>query len=97
MLSHRENGPGLGPWYEGTAGERIAVRLSSADTNGAYAMVESVAAPGFSPPTHLHRHEEEHFVALARSSPYLRPALTAPLGQQATSHARHTSLSADCD
>ena len=24
-----------GPWYEGTAGERVAVRLSSTDTNGA--------------------------------------------------------------
>jgi len=34
-----------GPRYEGTADERIAVRLSSADTNGAYAIVESVAAP----------------------------------------------------
>lgn len=54
-----------GPWYEGTAGERIAVRLSSTDTNGAYAIVESVAAPGCSPPMHLHRNKEEHFVVLA--------------------------------
>jgi quercetin dioxygenase-like cupin family protein len=54
-----------GPWYEGTAGERIAVRLSSTDTNGAYAIVESFAAPGCSPPMHLHRHDEEHFVVLA--------------------------------
>jgi hypothetical protein len=45
--------------YEGTAGERIAVRLSSGDTNGIYAIVESVAAPGYSPPMHLHRNEEE--------------------------------------
>jgi hypothetical protein len=36
-------------------------------------------------------------VAVARSSPYLRHALTAPLGQQATSHARHTWLLADRD
>jgi hypothetical protein len=34
-------------------------------------------------------------LAVARSSPYLRHALTAPLGQQATSHARHTWLLAD--
>ena len=60
-----ENGTDKGPWYEGTAGERIAVRLSSTDTNGAYAIVESVAAPGCSPPVHLHRDEEEHFVVLA--------------------------------
>ena len=65
MLSHLENGTGMGPWYEGTAGERIAVRLSSTDANGAYAIVESVAAPGCSPPMHLHRNEEEHFVVLA--------------------------------
>ena len=36
-------------------------------------------------------------LAVARSSPYLRHALTAPLGQQATSHARHTWLLADSD
>jgi mannose-6-phosphate isomerase-like protein (cupin superfamily) len=65
MISHLENGIGMGPWYKGTAGERIAVRLSSTDTNGAYAIVESVAAPGCSPPMHLHRNEEEHFVVLA--------------------------------
>src|SRR5260370_20566158 len=45
--------------------KRIAVRLSSTDTNGAYAIVESVTAPGCSPPMHLHRNEEEHFVVLA--------------------------------
>jgi hypothetical protein len=34
-------------------------------------------------------------LAVASSSPYLRHALTAPLEQQATSHARHTWLLAD--
>jgi quercetin dioxygenase-like cupin family protein len=52
-------------WHEGTSGERIAVRISSAETNGAYAMVESVAAPDCSVPLHLHRNEEEHFVVLS--------------------------------
>jgi quercetin dioxygenase-like cupin family protein len=65
LLAGMENATDKGPWYEGTAGERIAVRLSSTDTNGAYAIVESVAAPGCSPPMHLHRNEEEHFVVLA--------------------------------
>jgi quercetin dioxygenase-like cupin family protein len=64
-LSGLENATDKGPWYEGTAGERIAVRLSSKDTNGAYAIVESVVVPGCSPPMHLHRNEEEHFVVLA--------------------------------
>ena len=65
LITGLENAIDEGPWYEGTAGERIAVRVSSTDTNGAYAIVESVAAPGCSPPMHLHRNEEEHFVVLA--------------------------------
>jgi len=65
LLAGQGNATDKGPWYEGTAGERIAVRLSSTDTNGAYAIVESVTAPGCSPPMHLHRNEEEHFVVLA--------------------------------
>ena len=56
-----------GPWYEGTHGERIAVRSSSVDTRGAYAIVESIAAPGCATPMHLHRNEEEHFVIIAGS------------------------------
>ena len=56
-----------GPWYQGTHGEYIAVRLSSRDTNGRYAIVESVAAPGSATPMHLHRNEEEHFVVIAGS------------------------------
>jgi mannose-6-phosphate isomerase-like protein (cupin superfamily) len=54
-----------GPWYEGTREERIAIPLSSLDTNGAYAIVESIAAPGCAAPMHLHRNEAEHFVILA--------------------------------
>jgi quercetin dioxygenase-like cupin family protein len=60
-----EDAPDKGPWYEGSAGERIEVRLSSTDTNGAYAIVESVPVPDCSVPLHLHRNEEEHFVVLA--------------------------------
>jgi len=76
----------LGPWYEGTAGERIAVRLSSTDTNGAYAIVESVAVPGCSPPMHLHRNEEEHFVVLAGTYRILiqDKVLDAPVGTSVT-------------
>ncbi len=43
LLARLENATDKGPWYEGTAGERIAVRLSSTDTNGAYAIVESLS------------------------------------------------------
>jgi quercetin dioxygenase-like cupin family protein len=59
-----DNGNDSSPWHEGTHGERIAVRLSSLDTNGAYAIVESIAAPGCATPLHLHRSEEEHCVII---------------------------------
>ena len=62
-----DNWSDSGPWYEGTHGERIAVRVSSLDTNGAYAVVESIAAPGCATPMHLHRNEAEHFVIIAGS------------------------------
>lgn len=54
-----------GPWYEAADGERIAVRVSSVESHGAYAIVESIAAPGCATPMHLHRNEEEHFVIIA--------------------------------
>jgi mannose-6-phosphate isomerase-like protein (cupin superfamily) len=54
-----------GSWYKGTSGVRYILRLSSTKTNGAYAIVESVAPPGCSPPIHIHRNEEEHYVVLA--------------------------------
>jgi quercetin dioxygenase-like cupin family protein len=54
-----------GPWYQETHGKYIAVRLSSRDTNGRYAIVESVADPGTATPMHLHRNEEEHSVVIA--------------------------------
>ena len=86
LLAGLENTAHRGPWYEGTAGERIAVRLSSIDTNGAYAIVESVIAPGCSPPMHLHRNEEEHFVVLAGIYRILieDKMLDAPVGTSTT-------------
>jgi quercetin dioxygenase-like cupin family protein len=53
-----------GPWHQGTTGERIAIRRSSRETNGAYAIVESIAEPRCEVPVHLHLNEEEHFVVL---------------------------------
>jgi len=65
VIAGLENATDKGPWYEGSAGERIAVRLSSTNTNGAYAIVECVAPPGCSTPMHIHRNEDEHYVVLA--------------------------------
>jgi mannose-6-phosphate isomerase-like protein (cupin superfamily) len=85
-LSGLENATDKGPWYAGTAGERIAVRLSSKDTNGAYAIAESVVVPGCSPPMHLHRNEEEHFVVLAGAYRILieDKVFDAPVGTSVT-------------
>ena len=40
------------------------VGLSSLDTNGAYAIVESIAAPGCATPMHLHRNEAEQVLII---------------------------------
>ncbi|WP_213807423.1 cupin domain-containing protein [Granulicella sp. dw_53] len=89
-------GTDTGTWHEGTAGERIAVRVSSAETHGAYAVVESVAAPGCSPPVHLHRNEEEHFVVIAGRYQILieDELIDAPVGTSVTvpKGARHSWL-----
>lgn len=53
-----------GPWHQGAKGERIAIRRSSRETRGAYAVVGSVAEPGSGVPLHLHKNEEEHFVVV---------------------------------
>jgi quercetin dioxygenase-like cupin family protein len=52
-------------WFTGAEGERQAIRVDSRDTDGAYAVIESVAEPGCAVPTHLHRNEEEHFLVLS--------------------------------
>ena len=59
-----DNENNSGPWYEGPHGERIAVRLSNGDTNGMYAIVESVAATGSATPMHLHRNEAEQVLII---------------------------------
>ena len=65
MITSLEDTTDNGSWYKGTSGVRYIVRLSSTKTNGAYAIVECVAPPGCSPPIHIHRNEEEHYVVLA--------------------------------
>ena len=65
MIAGLEHITDIGPSYQGASGVRYVVRLSSTQTNGAYAIVESVAPPGCSPLMHIHRNEDEHFVVLA--------------------------------
>jgi mannose-6-phosphate isomerase-like protein (cupin superfamily) len=51
-------------WLQAQPGEWLAVRLSSADTDGRYSVIELVAQPGSGPPLHIHHNEDEHFVVL---------------------------------
>jgi mannose-6-phosphate isomerase-like protein (cupin superfamily) len=53
-----------GDWMEAMPGERFAVRTSSDETNGSYAVVEVVGAPESGPSLHIHQNEDEHFVIL---------------------------------
>jgi hypothetical protein len=75
----------------------ISVRARQLPICGASALQKYIDAKSFRLRDDEPRVTECAPLAVARSSPYLRHALTAPLGQQATSHARHTWLLADSD
>jgi mannose-6-phosphate isomerase-like protein (cupin superfamily) len=45
-------------------GERCTIRVSAADTDGSYSVVEIVADPGDRMPLHVHQNEDEHFLVL---------------------------------
>ena len=56
-----------GDWMQIAPGERLAMRISSGETNSRYAAMEVIAGPGFGPPLHIHQNEDEHFVVLEGS------------------------------
>jgi mannose-6-phosphate isomerase-like protein (cupin superfamily) len=69
MTAHVATGEGLVQGAgEGTAiwfqGNRITIKARAADTGGAFGLVESMLAPGYSPPLHVHEREDETFWVL---------------------------------
>ena len=46
------------------AGRALLIRISVADTNGAYSVVEIVSDHGDGTPIHIHQNEDEHFIIL---------------------------------
>jgi mannose-6-phosphate isomerase-like protein (cupin superfamily) len=55
--------PGDGPaiWF---LRNRMTIKATAASTGGAFGLVESLIAPGFSPPLHVHHREDESFWVL---------------------------------
>jgi quercetin dioxygenase-like cupin family protein len=54
-------GEGRAVWF---LRNRISVKATAAGTGGAFGLVESLIAPGFSPPMHVHHREDESFYVL---------------------------------
>lgn len=56
-------GPGEGQalWF---LRNRMTVKATARTTGGAFGLVESLIAPGFSPPLHVHHNEDESFFVL---------------------------------
>src|SRR6186713_2375850 len=55
-------GEGRAVWF---LSNRITIKATAETTGGAYGLFESSLAPGFSPPLHVHRREDEAFWVLA--------------------------------
>lgn len=55
-------GEGQAVWFLGTL---MTVKAGAAQTAGAYMVVECLLAPGFGPPPHIHRQDDEAFYILA--------------------------------
>jgi mannose-6-phosphate isomerase-like protein (cupin superfamily) len=51
-------------WLQTRPGERCRIRISAADTNGAYSVVEIVSDASDGTPVHIHQNEDEHFIIL---------------------------------
>jgi len=61
-----------GEWLEWMPGERFALRVPSAATQGRYTMLEVTAVPRCGPPLHIHRNEDEHFIILEGTVRFVR-------------------------
>ena len=68
--------PGAGPSYWVTGEERATIMLRSADTHGAYAVVELTISPGGGQPLHIHHTMEETFYLLDGEVEFVTDAAT---------------------
>ena len=73
MWRHQQQNPKLNQsinheneieWLQTRLGERCLIRISAADTKGAYSVVEVFSDSRDGTPIHIHQNEDEHFVIL---------------------------------
>lgn len=57
-------GDGDAYWFLGTL---ITIKATGETTGGAFSLLEQLAPPGFGPPLHVHRREDETFFGLEGS------------------------------
>src|SRR5499427_4851546 len=57
----RQPGEGQAVWF---LSNHMTIKATVASTGGAFGLVESLIAPGFSPPLHVHHREDESFWVL---------------------------------
>ena len=75
-----------GRWLQVLPGERFAIRVPSAKTEGRYTAIEATAEPNCGPPLHIHHHAEEHFIILEGTVRFVCEGRTfdAPAGTSVT-------------
>jgi mannose-6-phosphate isomerase-like protein (cupin superfamily) len=64
MLKNIAVPSGAGRSIEVLPGETVTFKATSADTDGAYTLIEVIDQPQAGPPLHLHRREDESFYIL---------------------------------
>jgi quercetin dioxygenase-like cupin family protein len=45
-------------------GDTVNIKVTAAETGGAYTMIEAIATPGNGPPPHIHKNEDETLYVL---------------------------------
>jgi len=50
--------PDEGAWFTAVPGERMSIRVRSAEVDGRYAIIESITQPGAAAPIHYHQEDE---------------------------------------
>jgi quercetin dioxygenase-like cupin family protein len=45
-------------------GDTVKIKVTAAETGGAYTMIEAIASPGNGPPPHIHKNEDETLYVL---------------------------------